>query len=135
MEPMKEVLSSHKKGVSINKIIGANMVELVYFGEELCERAPGVVGCLYHGTTKSWVSTMEVLETIRLKMAVQIRPASESEMKRAEALAAMYEIGQQIGEKIEQLLDQEGPEAAQEVKDRLAQKIFESDVPTPLLDK
>lgn len=111
------------------------MVELVYFGEELCERAPGAIGCLYHDAGKEWVPGMQVFELIRLNMPLTIRPATESEMKRAEALAALYEIGKQIGDKIEHILDQESPEVISEAKQKLAQQFFAGNTPAVLLDK
>lgn len=111
------------------------MVELVYFGEELCQRAPGIVGSLYHGSSKQWVSALEAVEAVKAKFPIVIRPATESEMRRAEALVAMHDIGRQIGEKLNQLLDQETPEEVQKAKDVLRTHLAAIDTPPQLLDK
>jgi hypothetical protein len=105
--------------------------ELVYFGEEYAERAPAVMGNVFSSITQRWVSAEEFVETIRLRIPLLIRPATESEMNRAEAATAIYEIGQQLGQKIDRLLDQHAPESVQTLKDKLA----ECDPPLDLLDR
>lgn len=111
------------------------MDEIVYFGDELQKRAPGAVGQLYFGGTPEWITADDVIEAVKRKIPVCIRPATESEMKRAEALAALYEIGQQIGQRVGQLLDQETPEDIQKAKARMAQTLFAANTPANLLDK
>ncbi|MFC0131398.1 hypothetical protein CR105_03050 [Massilia eurypsychrophila] len=85
-------------------------MQVVYFSQELQARAPGVLGCLFNEDTKGWVSLIDVAAAIERRENVTVRPATETEMKRAEAVAALFDIGVQLGQKVEALLDQETPE-------------------------
>jgi hypothetical protein len=96
------------------------MVELVYFGSGLCNRAPDVLGRMYSATGKEWVANMQVVEAVKLGITVTIRPATDAERKRAEALTALYEIGQQIRQRVDNILEQDTPESAQEARQSMA---------------
>jgi hypothetical protein len=85
-------------------------MQVVYFSQELQARAPAVLGCLYDEATKNWVTLFDVAAAIERRETVAIRPATESEMKRAEAIAALFDIGVMLGQKVEALLDQDTPE-------------------------
>jgi hypothetical protein len=86
-------------------------MQVVYFGQELHRRAPEVIGCLCLEPDVQWVSLLEVVAAMESGETVTIRPASDSEMKRAESLVQLCEIGEQLGAKIGQLLDGKPKEA------------------------
>lgn len=80
-------------------------MEIVYFSEEIQERAPAELGGLYNEATRDWVTIDDVAEAIRRRENVSVRPATPSELKRAEAIAAMFHIGLMLQQKIGTLLD------------------------------
>lgn len=80
-------------------------MQVVYFDEELVEQAPDVLGLFYVEPSGVATDLRQILEAIRNHEIVEIRPASKSELKRAEAMIALYELGAQVGAKIGQLLD------------------------------
>jgi hypothetical protein len=92
------------------------MIELVYFEGEHYKRAPGVVGRIYNAVGKEWITTEQIVEAVQLKMPLTIRPANDSEMKRLEAVVAMYEIGQEIAKKFAHILDQDDPAEVEKVQ-------------------
>lgn len=83
-------------------------MNIVYFGEELAARAPDIMGCLCVDPIGAWINLQDVIEAIRLREPVSIRPASAGEMQRAESCVVLYEIGKILGAKLGTLLDQEG---------------------------
>ena len=86
-------------------------MQAVYFGQELNKRAPDIVGCLYLDSGAQWVTLVDVVAAMDRGETISIRPASDAEMKRAEGVVALYEIGQQISAKIGQILDGKPKEA------------------------
>lgn len=84
-------------------------MNVVYFSEELANRAPGHIYPLCEEPSGAWVSLVDVVEAIRRREPVTIRPATEGEMRRAEAATALYEIGLLLSEKLNTLLDQQSP--------------------------
>lgn len=110
------------------------MVELVYFGDAHAARAPGMVGTIYSGAGQEWVTPAEIFEAMELKIPLIVRPASESEMKRMEAIVSMYEIGAEIAQKIGDLLDQNGRDAVASSQQDAAEKLGSLDLPVRLLD-
>lgn len=85
-------------------------MNFVYFSEELEARAPGFFSSLCEEPSGEWSSLHDVVAAITRREPVSIRPATESEMNRAEAFVALFEIGLMLGEKLETLLDQNAPE-------------------------
>jgi hypothetical protein len=81
-------------------------MQIVHFPEQLGARAPNVMGCLLTAEGQ-WVSLFHVADALRSGEAVTIRHATESELKRAESIVALYEVGFMVGTKIRTLLDQE----------------------------
>lgn len=86
-------------------------MQAVYFGQELNKRAPDIVGCLYLDPAAKWVTLFDLVAAMDRGETITIRPASQSEMKRAECLVALYEISWQLGAKIGELLDGKPKEA------------------------
>lgn len=89
-------------------------MQVIFFSQELAARAPAAVGCLFDEGTKNWVTLFDIAAAIERRENVTIRPASESEMKRAEAVAALFDIGVMLGEKVAALLDQDTPEVVRQ---------------------
>jgi hypothetical protein len=87
-------------------------MHVVYFSQELQLRAPAALGCLYHEATHTWVTLLDLENAIKRREEVTVRPATATELKRAEAVAAMFNIGLALREKIGALLDQDAPEVA-----------------------
>jgi hypothetical protein len=114
---------------------GSNM-QVVYFPEDLSARAPEVMGCLCATPGNEWVTLLDVVAAIQRREVVTVRPASESEMKRAEAYVALYEIGAMIGEKMNTLLDQAEPNVAVGVITEMCDELERLDQgPVELLDR
>lgn len=87
-------------------MVELKMVELVYFGEELAQRAPLAAGVIYSAMHREWITAMQAVEAVRLAIPISIRPATEAEKKRVETIAALYEVGAQLGERIKSILDE-----------------------------
>jgi len=96
------------------------MIELVYFGNEHRERAGDAVGSVYNSADKEWITPLQVVEAIKLRMAVSIRPATETEMKRMHEHVALYEIGRQLEIKVGHLLDRDAAHIPVEQTERQA---------------
>jgi len=79
-------------------------MQVAFFSEELMSR--GGLPCFFSQATGQHLAMDELDAAIRRGETVTIRPASSSEMKRAEALVTLVEIGRMIGAKVEALLDQ-----------------------------
>jgi hypothetical protein len=80
-------------------------MQVVYFPREDHEPAPADLGSLYNEATSSWVTINDVAAAIRRRENVSVRPATASELKRAEALSALFQIGLMLQQKIGTLLD------------------------------
>jgi hypothetical protein len=85
-------------------------MDVVYFPEELHARAPTVMGVLCVASSNTWVHLFDIIEFIKAGETVTIRPASASELQRAEGRIVLYEIGVALGAQISSLLDHEPPE-------------------------
>ncbi|WP_139236724.1 hypothetical protein [Rugamonas rubra] len=111
-------------------------MEVVYFSDELAARAPGFMFPLCEAPGGAWLSLNDVIKAIQRRETVTIRPASSSEMNRAEAFVALFEIGLILGEKMEALLDQDRPDVAVGKITRLREAIESCDpTPSELLDR
>jgi len=111
-------------------------MKVVYFSEELAERAPAVMGCMCAAPSGAWVTMADVIGAVRRREEVVIRPASESEMRRAEAFVALFQIGEMLSEKLVTLLDQESPAVAAAKITELREAIEGVEHgPTELLDR
>jgi predicted transcriptional regulator len=105
-------------------------MQAVYFGTDLTQRAPSVIGgpfCIE--TSQEWIGLAHIAAAIERGEVVHIRPATKSEMKRAEAAAALFEIGLQIAEKVGDLLDHKGPEVVEEARRKLGEAMSSADTP------
>lgn len=80
-------------------------MQLVFFGSELNQRAPEVVGVFYEPTLPMWVSLQEALGVLMAGHSVSIRPATETEMKRAERLIVLHEVGFQMAKATHEALE------------------------------
>jgi hypothetical protein len=87
-------------------------MKVVFFPEELNARAPHAVGILAEEPSAKWLTLVDVIEAMRRGETIAMRPATQSEIKRAEAYIAMFEIGAMLAEKMHTLLDQEPLETA-----------------------
>ena len=92
------------------------MKEFIYWPEQLNKAAPQLFGVLSSATPFQWVGLVDVAACVMAGDHVQIRQASASEVKRAESMIALWDIGAKLGEHLENLLDQHGPEAVIEAK-------------------
>lgn len=108
-------------------------MQFVYFPEELNARAPETVGCLCAAPSGEWVSLLDIVAAIQRRETVSIRPASEGEMRRAEAYVALYEIGMMLAEKMEVLLDQETADVATQKTTAIRDAIESIDVELPAI--
>lgn len=114
-------------------------MKMVYFGEELCERAPHLMGALLTEPGTQWVELPELVAALRRGEAIEIRQATETEMQRAEGAVALYEIGRQLGFTVSALLDGKEEKVktgvVTEIRDALESALDIGEVPTDLLDK
>jgi len=85
-------------------------MEFVFFGEELPNRAPDVVGHVFDVEGNTWSSMLDVTVALLAGQDVSIRQATESELKRAEALIGLRDAGYHIAQCVLHLLEQDGPE-------------------------
>lgn len=109
-------------------------MQVVFFPENLCARAPDILSCLYSWPDNQKTSIPEVIEAIRRNELIMIRPASESELKRAEAMIALFDIGVMIGQKVQVLLDQ-FPERVNGKLTAIRDALESVDEPVSLLDR
>jgi hypothetical protein len=108
-------------------------MNVVYFPEQLNARAPALMGCLCAVPENRWLNLGDVAHALRNGEAVNIRQASPTELKRAEGLTALYEVGMIVGEKVKALLDQD-PAATPEIKDAaLYETLVSIGLPLPVL--
>ena len=92
------------------------MKEFIYWPEQLNQAAPQLFGVLSSAAPFQWVGLVDVAGCVTAGEQVLIRPASAAEVKRAESLIALWDIGARLGQHIENLLDQHGQEAVIEAK-------------------
>lgn len=92
------------------------MKEFIYWPEQLHNTAPQLFGLLSSASPFQWVAMQDIAGCVVNGEAVQIRPASANEIKRAQSILAMCEIGAKLGEHIENLFGQHGDEAVAEAK-------------------
>lgn len=86
-------------------------MEFVFFGEDLPNRAPDVIGHVYDVAGGQWASMLDVTVALLAGQNVTIRQATESELGRAAALIGLQDAGYNIALCIHQLLEQSGEEA------------------------
>ncbi|MYN45930.1 hypothetical protein GTP23_12815 [Pseudoduganella sp. FT93W] len=87
-------------------------MNVVYFPDEIAERAPDIFSSLCIEPSGEFLSIQELIAAIVRRENVNIRPATETEIKRAEAYVALFEIGMMLGEKLNTLFDQDAPNVA-----------------------
>lgn len=86
-------------------------MEFVFFGAELPDRAPDVIGHVYEVESGQWASMLDVTVALLEGKNVSIRQATESELRRAAALIGLQDAGYNIALCVHQLLEQNGEEA------------------------
>lgn len=96
----------------------------VFFNESLHARAPKVIGVLFLEKENQWVGLAEVVDAVRRGEVVTIRPASDVEMSRAEAIVSTFEVGQQISKNIQTLYDNKGPDEVEDAIFNLHQAVM-----------
>lgn len=83
-------------------------MQFVHFPDSLVESAPaGTLSSLYTSPDNVPAKLLDLIHAITRGETVTVRPATASELKRAEAIIALVQIGSMIGEKFGVLLDQE----------------------------
>lgn len=108
---------------------------VVHFPAELQERAPKAIGRLCEAPSNEWVSMIDVAKAVDRGELVVIRPASEDELRRADAFVSLYEIGLAMGQKIGILLDKESPDDVKAHITAVREAVESVDLPIPgLLD-
>lgn len=85
-------------------------MEFVFFGEELPNRAPDVIGHVFDVEGNQWSSMLDVTVALLAGQNASIRQATESELARAAALIGLQDAGYHIALCVHQLLEQDGPE-------------------------
>lgn len=112
-------------------------MDFVFFGQELPERAPATVGHVFDVEGNQWSSMLDVVVALLAGQNVSIRQATESELKRAEALIGLRDAGYHIAHCVHHLLEQDGPDvvtgALAHVRDVL--ESADAFVPYQLLDQ
>lgn len=113
-------------------------MNVVFFGEDLNARAPHAVGCLFDEGAGGWTDLIKVAQALRGGEAVQIRQATETERKRAEALTEIYELSALLGARLCQLYENQGAGVAEDAIFELHRAIMDAQGEYPtvqLLDK
>lgn len=91
-------------------------LNLVSFPDEFIVRAPVFFNHFCIESTGEWISLFHFAQFVADRFNVNIRPATETEVARAEQLAALYELGQQLGARVDAILDMHPPAQAEEAK-------------------
>lgn len=107
-------------------------MNVVYFPEIFSERAPSLMGHLCAAPNNEWITLIDVLEHLQAGHSVEIRQASPTELKRADGYIALYEIGQALGEKMRELLDEDAPEEVERKINAVAEALHAIDGPARL---
>ena len=107
-------------------------MNLAYFPEEFHQAAPTILGHFCQEPNGDWLTLVEVVETIQAGHTVTIRHATESEMKRAEAFVALYQVGQELAAKLGAVLDLHPPEKVDAAKAATCD-ILSAEIPFPAI--
>lgn len=107
-------------------------MHVVYFPEIFSERAPTMMGHLCAAPNSEWITLIDVLDYLKAGHSVEIRQASPAELKRADGYIALYEIGQALGDKMRELLDEEPPEEIERKINAVAEALYAIDGPAQL---
>lgn len=111
-------------------------MEFVFFGEELPNLAPDVIGHVFDAEGETWASMLDVTVALLEGKDVTVRQASPTEMARAEALVHLHFAGLQIVQSAHCLLEQAGQEAANAAVNRMIDMFYSADdVTFHLLDQ
>lgn len=89
-------------------------MNIVFFGTELSDKYPEVIGSFLTESEEQWMSLQDVLSTLFQGESVNIRQATETEIQNAETYGALYDIGKQLGVSYGRLLDYKGEDHAKE---------------------
>ena len=113
------------------------MLKAVYFPEEMCDRLPQPyrLSYFYAYPDNRGITLTDIVKAIQAGELVMIRPASETELKRAELQNVGYEIGQALFAQQAGLLDQEPEEVVKGRATQLRAALESVDRPTELLDR
>jgi hypothetical protein len=110
----------------------------VHFGISFQHRAPEIFGCICTDEGK-WVTLEDIVIALQVGEHVSIRQASESELKRAEALVALRTINEEVNRQLYQLLDQCDPAsvggAIIGARDAVASSFVNQGIAVELLDR
>jgi hypothetical protein len=71
-------------------------MELVYFNEELCRRAPGFMESLLIKYEDRWARISDLETALERGETVTIRPATAFENEYVEELIALYEVWEEL---------------------------------------
>lgn len=111
-------------------------MQVVYFSAELNARAPEAIGCFCTAPGAQWLTLLDIIAAVHRRETILIRPASDGEMRRAEAYVALYEVGTMLAEKMGTLLDQDEPEVMMGKVTTMREAIESVDTgPVELLDR
>jgi len=111
-------------------------MEFVFFGEELPNLAPDIIGHVFDAEGETWASMLDVTVALMDGKDITVRQASVTEMARAEALIHLHFAGLQIVQCAHCLLEQEGHDAANSAVNRMLDMFYSADdVTFHLLDQ
>jgi hypothetical protein len=85
-------------------------MNLVYFDRQLSDLAPNVIGAFCHDPGARWATLIDIMTALDNRESVTIRPASESELQRAESIIALHEVTEQLASRFGGLLDSSEPQ-------------------------
>lgn len=94
----------------------------VFFNEELHARAPTSVGTILADDGR-WIGLAEVADAMRAGEVVTIRPASACELRRAEAIVEVVEIGAKLAGHLQILYQNKGQDAVDDAICNLHQAV------------
>lgn len=111
-------------------------MEFVFFGEELPNLAPDIIGHVFDAEGETWASMLDVIVALMEGKNVTVRQASATELARAEALINLHFAGLQVVQCAHCLLEQEGQDAANTAVNRMLEMFHSADdVTYHLLDQ
>lgn len=113
------------------------MLKIVHFPQEVCDRVPQEYRLSYFFAypDNKGLSLVEIVNAIQSGVEVSIRPASLSELKRAEMYNVSFELGKQLFATQAGLLDQEPPEVIVGRTTQLREALSTVDRPIEILDR